>query len=182
MTPTVTMVEQAMWAPHKAQHGSNIYLTTRGQQCAVHGKLLFLSFYHCVIYWVIFWLWLWLKDQDAVMSVDMLADKRPQEPPAGTSPDLSEPTNVLFTESSEAPSDKPPLRIRPVCFSVLPAKPMDKGKSFSWVQVHLAAVSECHVGFSDIPAGQHLFVSLCERGPSPIASTQLEPWGLMEFI
>ncbi|KAK0154188.1 Potassium voltage-gated channel subfamily H member 4 [Merluccius polli] len=35
---------------------------------------------------------------------------------------------------------------------------VDKGKAFSTVKVYLAAISACHVGFGDKPAGQHPLV------------------------
>lgn len=109
-------------------------------------------------------------DQVTLMGDGMLDDERPQDPPAGTSPEFCL-TCFLHWKLCSSFSYAP-LSIRPVCFSDLPAEPMDKGKIFPSVKFFLAAVCECHVGVIDTPAGQHPIVSLCERGSLAIPSTR----------
>ena len=58
---------------------------------------------------------------------------------------------------------------------------MDKGKAFSTIKVYLAAVSACHVGFGDKPAGQHPLVCRFMKGARrklPVSRPLVPLWDL----
>ncbi|XP_066524949.1 uncharacterized protein [Hoplias malabaricus] len=58
---------------------------------------------------------------------------------------------------------------------------LDKGKAFSTIKVYLAAISACHVGFGDKPAGQHALVSQFMKGARrkwPVCRPLVPPWDL----
>ncbi|XP_070409520.1 uncharacterized protein [Nothobranchius furzeri] len=58
---------------------------------------------------------------------------------------------------------------------------MDKGKAFSTIKVHLAAISACHIGFEGKSVGQHPLVSRFMRGVQrqvPVSKNLAPPWDL----
>ena len=58
---------------------------------------------------------------------------------------------------------------------------VDKGKAFSTVKVYLAAISSCHVGFGDKPAGQHPLVCRFMKGARrklPVSRPLVPLWEL----
>lgn len=58
---------------------------------------------------------------------------------------------------------------------------MDKGRDFSTIKVYLAAVSACHVGFGEKPAGQHSLVIRFMKGARrmlPVSRPLVPVWEL----
>ncbi|XP_032363907.1 uncharacterized protein LOC116677742 [Etheostoma spectabile] len=58
---------------------------------------------------------------------------------------------------------------------------MDEGRAFSTIKVYLAAVSACHVGFGDKPAGQHPLVCRFMKGARrklPVSRPLVPLWDL----
>ena len=62
---------------------------------------------------------------------------------------------------------------------------VDKGKAFSTVKVYLAAISACHVGFGDKPAGQHPLVCCFMKGARrklPVSRPLVPLWELSRVL
>ena len=58
---------------------------------------------------------------------------------------------------------------------------LEKGKAFSTIKVYLAAISACHVGFGDKPAGQHPLVCRFMKGARrklPVSRPLVPLWDL----
>ncbi|KAK0156238.1 hypothetical protein N1851_000491 [Merluccius polli] len=58
---------------------------------------------------------------------------------------------------------------------------LEKGKAFSTIKVYLAAISACHVGFGDRPAGQHPLVCRFMKGARrklPVSRPLVPLWDL----